>query len=193
MTALLHKAKHEGIVLDVGANGGCEMTTALSHGRRVVGVECLASAYNELLQAEEIINNPNATLLHVCASNSTRMAELNLASDSSSLIEANVASGLEFKKVPKAGRTRESVVLVPLDELLPVQERVAVIKVDVQGLEYEVLQGLLRTIRRDHPVIGYEDSPDFEKHGTIDWKELGYFCERHGQQFDIVCTPTRRG
>lgn len=63
--------------------------------------------------------------------------ELNIASDSSSLIAANVQQGRELKKVPKVGRVREPVVLAPLDKLLPPGERdaVAVIEVDVQGAD----------------------------------------------------------
>ena len=114
----------------------------------------LESAYDELRGVPHIAGHPNATLLHVCASNDISMAELNLASDSSSLIEANVQ--VASQKVPKTGATREPVVLVPLDMLLPTAEHVAVTKVDVQGAEYGVLRGLLRTITRDHPVIGYE-------------------------------------
>jgi len=191
MELLLHRAAlKEGIVLDVGANGGCEMTAALRQGRRVVGVECLESAYHELLHTPHIQEHPNATLLHVCASNRIRMAELNIASDSSSLIAANVAAGRELKKVPKVGRVWEPVVLAPLDKLLPPGERVAVIKVDVQGAEYEVLQGLLQTISRDHPVIGYEDTSDFKKNGEVDLAQLGYTCSKHGS--DQVCSHGHR-
>mmetsp|Transcript_45990 Transcript_45990/g.98077 ORF Transcript_45990/g.98077 Transcript_45990/m.98077 type:complete len:223 (-) Transcript_45990:292-960(-) len=187
MKLLLAEATFKkGMVIDVGANGGCEMTTALRHGRRVIGVECLESAYHELRMSPQL-EHLNATLLHICASNSTRIAELNLARDSSSLIEDNVAAGAELKKVPKTGRAREPVVLVPLDQLLPPAEHVAVIKVDVQGGEYEVLQGLLQTITRDRPVIGYEDTPRFKKHGNVDslLTRLGYVCEKY--RFDRVC------
>ena len=192
-----HATSKQGIVLDVGANGGCEMTTALRKGRRVIGVECLESAYRELLNMSHIMENPNATLLHVCASNSTRMAELNLAGDSSSLIEANVAKGWELKKVPKHGRVREPVILLPLDKLLPPAECVAVIKVDVQGAEYEALQGLLNTIIRDRPVIGYEDETRFVKGGNVNHmlERLGYTCHgygnpQHNREGNTICTPS---
>ena len=192
MNVLLAEATFKkGMVIDVGANGGCEMATALRHGRRVIGVECPESAYHELRNVPHIEKHPNATLLHVCAGNSTRMAELNLARDSSSLIEDNVAHGKERAKVPTTGRVREPVVLVPLDQLLPPAEQVAVIKVDVQGGEYEVLQGLLQTITRDRPVIGYEDAgPKFKKHGNVRslLKPLGYVCKRSGE--DQVCSET---
>ena len=193
MHLLLQQAgRKKGMVIDVGANGGCEMTTALRRGRRVIGVECLESAYHELRSMPHIAGHPNATLLHACASNSTGMAELNLASDSSSLIEANVNWEPESPKVPQTGAVREPVVLVPLDELLPPTEHVAVIKVDVQGAEYNVLQGLLRTITRYYPVIGYENVVDreFVKQGNVleMLKLLGYVCNQHG--LDQVCHKT---
>tara|TARA_B100000482_G_C12529551_1_gene267863 strand:- start:85 stop:699 length:615 start_codon:yes stop_codon:yes gene_type:complete len=182
-------ASKEGIVLDIGANGGCEMSSALRSGRRVVGVECLASAYEELLSAEHISANPNATLLHVCAGSRIQMGELYLARDSSSLIEFNVAKGLELRKVPKTGSRRESVVIVPVDSLLSPNERVAVIKVDVQGVEYDVLKGLMQTVARDLPVIGYEDSNVFRKSGEVRdlLAPLGYAC--HQRWGDRVCSP----
>ena len=191
MASLLEMAKlNEGIVIDVGANGGCEMFHALRNGRRVIGVECLGSAYHELLSMSAIGEHPNATLLHVCASNSTRIADLNLARDSSSLIEANVRkTRSELRKVPTVGRVREPVVLVPLDEVLSPAEHVAVIKVDVQGTEYEVLQGLRRTIVRDRPLISYEDDAKFLNSSDLGrmLRELGYSCRELGH-YDKVCT-----
>ena len=193
MDSLLQRATlKEGMVIDVGANGGCEMTTALRYGRRVIGVECLESAYHELRGVPHIAGHPNATLLHVCASNNISMAELNLARDSSSLIEANVRWERESQKVPKTGATREPVVLVPLDMLLPTAEHVAVIKVDVQGAEYDVLRGLLRTITRDHPVIGYEANGEFVNRGNVHdmLKLLGYVCTRTTRTTDRNGTRT---
>jgi len=194
MQMLLDRAASKrGIVIDVGANGGCEMATALRSRRRVIGVECLASAYHELLSAPQIAGHPNATLLHACASNRIGRAELNLASDSSSLIEANVRWGPESPKVPKTGAMREPVVLVPLDELLAPTEHIAVIKVDVQGAEYNVLQGLLRTITRDHPLIGYESvvGRQFVKQGNVTelLTPLGYVCKKN--RIDQVCHYAR--
>ena len=69
MTALLNEAAaKDGMVIDVGANGGCEVAAALHRGRRVLGVECLHSAFAELLAAPEIAN---ATIVNGCASNRT--------------------------------------------------------------------------------------------------------------------------
>ena len=146
-----------GIVVDVGANGGCEMDRALKAGRKVIGVECLASAYHEL-QEPPIGVHPNATLLLACASNVTGIVELNLANDSSSMIERNVPGGGESRKRPRTGRLRQPVVALPLDTVLSPAQRVAIIKIDVQGFEGHVLTGALRTIAKHAPFLYYEDS-----------------------------------
>lgn len=44
----------------------------------------------------------------------------------------------------------------PLDELLPPNTRVDLIKIDVEGAELEVLQGAVQTIRQSQPVIIFE-------------------------------------
>ena len=56
-----------------------------------------------------------------------------------------------------------------------------------------MLQGLLQSIRRDRPVIGYEDEHHFQKHGSTGklLEQLGYACTRHG--VDQVCSPKKEG
>lgn len=183
MTALLNEATDDGMVVDVGANGGCEVAAALRRGRRVLGVECLHSAYAELLAAPQLAN---ATLVHGCASNRTGLADLHLALDSSSLIAANLQDAPERRKVRAAG-ARQAAVLVPLDALLD-GAAVAAVKLDVQGGEFEALQGLRATLARDRPAIAYEDTPRFTKHGDPEaWlAELGYRCKLLGG--DRLCT-----
>ena len=161
MTCVLRLAMHRpGIVVDIGANGGCETRLALSHGRRVVAFECLASAYWELLQEPLFRTHQNLTLLHVCAGSSVNVSSLHLASDSSSLMSENVAHGPEENKAKEARKAAnaatESVVVVPADQLLPPGEAVALVKIDVQGAEWAVLKGLQVTIRRHLPVVTFE-------------------------------------
>jgi len=66
----------------------------------------------------------------------------------------------------------------------------------VQGAEYEALQGLLNTIIRDRPVIGYEDERRFMKGGNVSHmlKRLGYTCHGYGnphynREGNTICTP----
>lgn len=53
----------------------------------------------------------------------------------------------------------ETVASLPLDSLVPSDRRVDLIKVDVEGAEYNALFGCQRIIEADHPIIITEFSP----------------------------------
>ena len=118
--ALLGPGPQAGTFVDVGANGGRETTLALALGMNVLAVECLPEAHRELLAIFHGVPAARLRLLHACASNSTGVATLHRAGDSSSMIPNNVRRGVEAFKAEKE-RTKESQVnLVVLDsELLP--------------------------------------------------------------------------
>ena len=159
MNAGLILARHlKGVVIDVGANGGSETHMALAMGREVVAIECLASAYTELLH--EFGSNPNVTLLHICAGEATSFMTLHLADDSSSLIKGNIAHGAELQKAQRAHNVaklnRETVVVAAMDDLVK-NTPVALIKIDVQGFEPQVLRGARGILAAYQPVLIYED------------------------------------
>ncbi len=54
----------------------------------------------------------------------------------------------------------ETVPAIPPERLVPTDRRIDLIKADVEGAEYLALQGCLAVIRRDHPMIVSEFSPD---------------------------------
>jgi FkbM family methyltransferase len=118
--ALLGPAPQPGTFVDVGANGGWETRLALAAGMNVLAVECLPEAYQELRVIFHGMPAARLRLLHACASNSTGVATLHRAADSSSMVLNNVRSGPEALKAGKE-RTKESQVhSVVLDsELLP--------------------------------------------------------------------------
>jgi FkbM family methyltransferase len=172
-----------GIVLDVGANGGRETTIALEHNREVFAVECLAKAYQLLLNTFGAAKN--VTLIHACAGEKTEVKTLHLADDSSSLIEKNVESGKELEKAMRPHNRRrniEHVVVVPLDNL--VTKPVALMKIDVQGYESEVIKGARQILSTYKPILVYEAmTPHFSK-TKVDIP-AGYTC--YTDRIDRVC------
>lgn len=68
---------------------------------------------------------------------------------------------------------RTLVYAMPLDELLPGQNRADVIKIDIEGAEYMVLDGSQRLLERCRPVIYSEFSPI----------QLQYTSGRSGRQY----------
>ena len=180
MRAGLRLARHlDGVVIDVGANGGVETAMALKAGRNVVAVECLGAAYADLLRLHG--GDSSVTLLHVCASNKTSTMTLHLADDSSSLIKNNIEYGAELEKARRthnvAHGNRETVVTARLDDLISVTTKVALIKIDVQGFESHVIAGASRIVTRNLPVLVYEDNGNFDASGAIRLPR-GYTCKR---------------
>ncbi|KAL3892981.1 MAG: hypothetical protein SGPRY_014592, partial [Prymnesium sp.] len=193
-----------GCVIDVGANGGQQAFAALSAGRRVYSVECLGTAYNHLLKAAShgvFPNVRNWTLLHACAGSNARISRLHLAFDSSSLLPGNVARGYESLKAnwsaQRLGRAFEDVIVQPLDTLLSA-EQVALVKVDTQGSEYDVLLGMSNILKKNLPVVQYEcmgcvraDYKWFQESGNVMQllQPLGYKCKMAAgaEQLNRVC------
>jgi len=147
-----------GVVLDVGAFGGKQTTTAAIYGgRRVYAFECQMDAVAKL---KGQVPHEGVTIVHACGGSSAKLSKLYKAQDSSSLVKRAVTAerasrmkvaGWESKGQP----ITEDVVVVPLG-LFFQSEQAALIKVDVQGMELEVLRGLQDVIQRDLPVVMYE-------------------------------------
>lgn len=83
-----------------------------------------------------------------------------------------------------------------LDDL-PLTQKVAFIKIDVEGMEYFVLEGAMELMERDSPILHIEVFPEkLHNHGisvqdlSNKLKEIGYGMEPWGQppRWDIYCS-----
>ena len=165
-------APQPGTFVDVGANGGWETRLALAAGMNVLAVECLPEAYQELRVIFHGMPAARLRLLHACASNSTGVATLHRAADSSSMVLNNVQSGPEALKAGKE-RTKESQVhSVVLDsELLPtgtpdsasLRVDVRLVKIDTQvAPRYEPSYKKTKYLTADFPPhLTFPPSPYF--------------------------------
>lgn len=74
--------------------------------------------------------------------------------------------------------------VVTLDEIIPQEEEICFIKLDVEGGEYKVLQGAEKLLARWHPVIFMEFSENFLPLAGITEQELyAWFRERGYSRF----------
>jgi FkbM family methyltransferase len=78
------------------------------------------------------------------------------------------------------------VTLKKLDDLIPADKKISLIKIDVEGAEFKVLQGAKQLIKRDLPVVIFEcglGASDF--YGT-DPKEVFEFFESCGLKLSLL-------
>lgn len=87
-----------------------------------------------------------------------RLFEFGL-SDAAHMIALSNASNAKVVGEATALQDLEVIQAIPGDEVLLAQERVDLIKIDVEGFEYRVLQGLSRTIAKFRPKILCEFNP----------------------------------
>lgn len=84
------------------------------------------------------------------------------------------------------GRSKETVALRTLDSYqFP---RIDVIKIDVEGMELDVLAGAADTIDRCRPVVFIEHGKSNKDHLRASLESMGYAVADWGV-FDFICTP----
>jgi FkbM family methyltransferase len=136
------------VVLDIGANFG--LYTALSasivrnHGRLYAfeGNPRVFESLQRTLVANGLYFNPNVIAANVLVSNETGRGLLHYS--------ANLPSGGTMSDVELAGGMRRTVEvpMTTIDDFLPADLGVDLVKIDVEGHEPLVLRGMERTIAR---------------------------------------------
>jgi len=153
--------KPDGVVLDVGANIGihCVHFAALAPDGKVICFEPARSTFALLLRNVKHLSH---------------LIPLNLAlSDTTAVQSFLIASDNAYSSLKDTGRKailrRESIACFAADELLPPllrNQRIDLIKIDVEGFETQVLHGMQALIRSHRPVIfceifgGRQQNPD---------------------------------
>ncbi len=138
----------ESIVVDVGANIGIHAVHFAQFARsgRVICFEPSRSTFALLLQ--NVGHLANVIPLNVALSDTTGLQTFFVAAD-------NAYSGLKDTKRKPILR-QESIACFKADEILSAllkRERIEFVKIDVEGFETQVLQGMSERIVRDRPVI----------------------------------------
>jgi len=184
MVDALQFAQHSycpsGLVVDVGANGGKEAMAAVHFGYDVLSVECLVSEYSRL--AEIWKDEEKITLLSGCASNRLGLMTFHQAAASSSLHAEAVSGGPEKDKFTQDGLRKSRALTFPLDQLIEstyADKRLCVVKIDTQGHELMVMEGLRTSIEKHRTIVIFEWDPRFGPfvNMTVPWiRSLAYDC-----------------
>lgn len=166
--------------LDIGANIGCISQALLANGYSVASFEPQPELFEVMSRNTEnykrLTTNMLGRRVHKCAlGNSEGTVEMPKVYYS----EKGNFGGLGVGQVSRLGSY--SVPCTRLDTLVDGWNiRIALMKIDVEGYELEVLKGATRTINAHKPIMYIEDDR-LEKRTALRAyiKELGYTIEEH--------------
>jgi FkbM family methyltransferase len=146
----------EGAFLDVGANVGQTMlkVLALDRARQYVGFEPQVSCSSVVQRFIDDNDLRNCTILPLGLFTENRIVKIQLNSgeyDSTASLIEHFRPNTFYKSHRYVCVRRGDDVVAELN--LP---SIAAVKIDVEGAELEVVEGLINTIRRDQPFIIFE-------------------------------------
>jgi FkbM family methyltransferase len=156
-----------GVYVDVGANIGNHTVffSALCPSSRVIAVEPVKENYELLLKNIEVNHLRNLVAVNVAAAAEAGFMDMEV--DASNMGASRRTAKISCRPVEQK----------PLDIILREQPPVAVIKIDVEDMECEVLLGALETLKKDHPLVTTECRNEFfRKKVEAILMGLGYYC-----------------
>lgn len=137
-------------VVDIGANVG-QYTKCFSDLvgplGRVIAVEPVPATHALLAANVQLFRNSNVALLNVAAS-----SEFGLATISVPRLVSGLPNYYEAHLSLNPDSSSLTVMTLPIDSL-GITHRVALVKIDVEGHELRVLDGMKGLVARDQPVI----------------------------------------
>jgi FkbM family methyltransferase len=144
-------------VIDVGANIGrytCFMARCVGESGRVIAIEPIAETFALLTNNVNACLARNVTLLNLGVSSETRIVRMTVPPH-----ERNKLSNYYQARISSDGNY--VVLCVPLDSL-SFPQRIRLIKIDAEGHDLQVLEGAVKLIERDRPIIiveGWDNGP----------------------------------
>jgi FkbM family methyltransferase len=166
--------------IDVGAHSGyftlC-LSAAVGHSGKVLAFEASPVIFKELLENIDLNRLANVEPRDNAVSDRTESIDFYLAPTWKSEI-SSMRSGEGAKTAIDA---------VALDAFLPQTSRVSFVKIDVEGAEMKVLEGMRGLIERDKPVMVIEISdPWLKELGSSSAAVFDFLHERGYRVFDIA-------
>lgn len=162
--------RRDEVVVDAGACEGFFTRYALRRGLRVIAIEpvpSLARSLERTFQREIGTGQVRVVQAALGSSSGTR----HLESERESLYESRL------------GETGEEVAAISLDEFLG-EERIDVLKMDIEGAEMEAIEGAAKTLARQRPRVSvavYHDVPNAKLVSELLTKiQPGYHVEHRG-------------
>lgn len=141
--------KQDSNCIDIGANEGkiLQWMIEISPNGKHIAFEPIPSLYDNLKLKYE----SNALILNIALSDQQSVSQFNYVTSDPAL------SGLLKRAYPNYHHEKQIAVNTDiLDNLIDINQKISLIKMDVEGGEWHVLQGAINTIKRDKPLILFE-------------------------------------
>ncbi|PKU69636.1 uncharacterized protein LOC110106591 [Dendrobium catenatum] len=193
----LHGSKPtDGIVIDVGANVGMATFAAAAMGFRVVAFEPVFENLQRICDGV-FLNRVWDRVVIFEAAASDRLGNITLHK----LVGRLDNSAISATGAKLAFKSNKEIAIevktIPLDLVIPDNEKVLLIKIDVQGWELHVLEGAIKLLSRtkgEAPYLIYEEDERLLAASNSSRKEIREFlrsvgydhCTQHGT--DAHCT-----
>ena len=141
---------YEGTFIDIGANIGVHSLTAaqlVGERGKVISFEPFSINYDRLIRNISLNNCNNIQTEKKALSSKTGVLEISYDSNSSNLGSVSIFS--------ESNAGTESIKSIKLDDYLSKQNLtgIEIIKIDIEGAEYEALKGMTETLSTFSPLI----------------------------------------
>jgi FkbM family methyltransferase len=141
-----------GTILDIGASTGLYslLASKVNRGVRVLAFEPYSRAVSRLVNNKDLNVLPKIEIHAAAASTACGVGELLIRN-----FEGPITTGGSLLDNGSAS-ARVPIVLTQVQDVLPAEARVDLIKIDVEGHELAVLEGLSRLLDSSRPCIFFE-------------------------------------
>lgn len=154
--------KLEGAFVDVGVNLGQTLSKVklVDPTRSYFGFEPNAACHAYLEKLVRANNWPNVTILPCGLSDRTSILRLHVSAHDATDGLGSFLPSLEERPEAVLNYAKHAVAFRFAELAHLIDERIAFLKIDVEGAELEVVRGMAETIRRDEPIVAIELMPD---------------------------------
>ena len=185
------------LVVDIGASVGL-YTVPLAAAARRAGATVLAvepmPRNTAFVQANVARNGLDSVVDVRCCALGARSGALEMHSEGGGVGNAAATAGVDAAEMGRHDRAGsqshvETVPMLRLDDVLEgIARRVSLVKVDVEGFEFEVLAGAEAMVERDRPVLYTEMNPDWLASRGVPAGALDDWLRRHAYRAQEVAT-----
>jgi len=157
-------------VLDVGANIGhytIRFSELVGASGRVIAFEPVPDTFEILSSNVSVSGALNVSLVNAAASDSTRIAGVEIP-----MLDSGLAN---FYMAHLSSAPANLTVLCISVDALAIENKVRLVKIDAEGHDFVVLKGMEKLLRRHQPILFVEESTE----NVVDFlKEIGYSMQK---------------